>query len=94
VRRSDLGNVNAQPGVFADERAGGTGMVEVDVREKQVADVGEGEPAVGEGRLQRRDAGGRPAVVEREPVVGLEQVAGDDALVLVVQIDQVGDATP
>src|SRR6185369_2964614 len=47
-------------------------------------------PAVGEGRLQRRHAGSRPTIVERETVVRLEQVARDDALALVVQIDQVG----
>ena len=80
VRRADLGDVDAQPGVFAHERPGGAGVVEVDVREQQVADVGELEPALGEGRLQGRDAGRGPAVVEREPVVGLEQVARDDAL--------------
>ena len=90
MRRADLGDVHAQLGVLADERAGGAGVVEVDVREQQVADVGELEAAVGERLLQRREAGGRAAVVQREPVVGLEQVAADDALVLVVQVDQVG----
>ena len=76
VRRPDLGHVDAQPGVLAHEAAGGARMVEVDVREQQVADVGELEPALGQSRLQGRNAGRRPAVVEREPVVGLEQVAG------------------
>jgi hypothetical protein len=49
--------------MLADQRAGGAGVVEVDVREQQVADVGELEPAVGESLLQRREAGRRPAVV-------------------------------
>ena len=90
VRRADLGDVHSQPRVLADQRAGGAGVVEVDVREQQVADVGELEPAVGERLLQRREAGGRPAVVQGEPVRGLEQVAAHDAFGLVVEVDEVG----
>ena len=66
VRRADLGDVHAQPGVLADERAGGAGVVEVDVREQQVADVGELEAALGErlpsapgGRWSGRSRGAR-----------------------------------
>ena len=32
--------------------------------------------------------------MEREPVVGLEQVARDDPLVLVAEVDQVGAGMP
>ena len=59
--------------MLAHERPGGAGVVEVDVGEQQVADVGELEPALGQSCLQRGDAGGRPAVEERKAVVGLER---------------------
>jgi hypothetical protein len=38
--------------------------------------------------FERRDAARRPAVEEREPVVGLDEVAPDDALVAaMVEVD-------
>jgi hypothetical protein len=69
-----------EPGSLPDERAGGAGVVEMDVAEEQVVDVGEREPAPREASLQCRDGGGRAAVEEREAVVSLDQVAADDAL--------------
>ena len=76
--------------MLADERAGSAGVVEVDVREQQVADVGQGQAALGEPLLQGGDARRGPAVVEREPVGGLEQVDADDALVaLVVEVERI-----
>jgi hypothetical protein len=81
VRRADLGDVHLQARVLPHERARGARMVEVDVREQQVTQVLQLEPALGEPRLQLRDTARRPAVVQREPVVGLEQVGADDPLV-------------
>jgi hypothetical protein len=72
--------VHLQARVLADEDTCGSGVVEVDVAQQQVADVGEREAAVTEGLLETRDADRRAAVVEGKPVGGLEQVAADDAL--------------
>ena len=58
----------------------GAGVVEVDVREQQVPDVLEGQPALGEAGLQRADRRRRPAVEQREAVVGLDDVDADDAV--------------
>ena len=76
--------------MLADEGAGGAGVVEVDVREEKMADVRQLEPALGETGLQRVDARRRAAVVDRRPVVGLDQVRADDALGLVVEVDRLG----
>ena len=63
------------------------GVVQVDVRQEQVPDVGEREPALRQAGLQRVEAGRRPAVEERQAVVGLDEVDADDTLGLVVQVD-------
>ena len=81
VRRADLGDVHLQPGVLADEHAGCARMVEMDVREQQVAHVGELEAALGEPRLQLGHARRRPAILQRGPVVGVEEVGADHPLV-------------
>ena len=74
MRRADLGDVHLQAGVLAHEHARGAGVVEVDVREQQVADVGELEAALGEPCLQLGHAGRGAAVQSARPVLGLEQV--------------------
>jgi hypothetical protein len=80
--------VHLQRRVLADEGPGCAGVVEVDVAEQEVPDVGQGEAAVGEARLQRLDCGGGPAVEERRPVVGVEQIARDDPLAAeMVEVD-------
>ena len=90
VRRADLGDVHLQVRVLADEHARRACVVEVDVREQQVPDVAQLEPALGQARLQRGNAGGGAAVVERETVVRLEQVAADHPLAAEVQeVDRV-----
>ena len=66
--------------MLADERARRARVVEMDVAEQEVADVGQREAAGGEPGLQRVDRRGRAAVEERRPVVGLEEVARDDAV--------------
>ena len=48
VRRPDLRDVHLEAGMLADERARGACVVEVDVREQQVAHVGQHERALGQ----------------------------------------------
>ena len=89
VRRADRRDVHLQAGVLADEDARRTGMVEMDVAEQQVADVGEREAAVGEACLEPVDGRSGAAVEERRPVVGVEEVARDDPLAAeVVEVDR------
>ena len=89
MRRADLRDVDLQPGVLADEDAGRARVVEVDVREQQVTHVVELEPVLGEAALERRGTRRGPAVEEGRPVLGVEQVGADHALVaLVVEVEQ------
>ncbi len=88
VRRADRGYVDLQRRMLTDEDTRGTGVVEVDVREEEVPDVGQLQTVPGEAILQGGDAGRRPAVEERRPIVRLQQVAGDDSLRLVVEVDR------
>ena len=81
VRRADLGDVHLEAWVLAHEHSSGTGVVEVDVREQQVPDVGELEPLLREAGLQLGDAGRGAAVLEREPVLGLQEIDADHTLV-------------
>jgi hypothetical protein len=84
VRGADLGDVHLQLRVSAHEDAGGAGVIEVDVAEEEVAEVFELQAALLQPPLERRDATRRPAVEERQPVVGLDEVAADDSLVAAV----------
>jgi hypothetical protein len=63
--------------VSTDKRAGRSRMVEVDMRENQVAEILDGEPLLGEARLERCETGRRAAVDERG-LLALEQVRRDD----------------
>ena len=89
MRRADLRDVDLQRRVLADEHTRGARVVEVDVREEEVPDVGELEPALGEAGLQvRRCTVVGPQSKSAGPLVGLEQVAGDDPGRLVVEVDR------
>ncbi len=55
VRSADLGHVHLEPGMLADEHTGRARVVEVDVGEEQVAEVGEVEPSFGKPRLEVRE---------------------------------------
>jgi hypothetical protein len=52
-------------------------MVEVDMGEDEMPDVGEGQPAVPEGRLERIEARRGPAVDQRR-LVTRQEVGGND----------------
>ena len=72
------------------ERARGARVVEVDVREQEVVDVLQLEPARGEALLQRGDRRGRAAVVQREALLRLDDVAADGSFdPLEAQVDRV-----
>ena len=78
-----------QTRMAADERARGAGVVEVDVREQQMADVRELEPLRREAGVERADRRRRAAVEQPRPVFRLDDVHADDALeALVQQVDR------
>ena len=75
--------------MLADEDARRPGVVEMDVTEQQMADVGELHTVVRKPCLQRIDGRRGPAVEEGRPLVGVEEVRGDRPLVtLVAEVDQ------
>src|SRR5215213_3051445 len=91
MRRADLRDVHLQAGVLAHEHARRARMVEVDVREQQVPQIAQLEPALREPRVQLGGARRRPTVLQREAVVGLEQVRADHALTPeVAQVEGLG----
>ena len=55
VRRADLGHVHLERGMFPDEHACRPGVVEMDVAEQQMADVGELQAVLRKPCLQRVD---------------------------------------
>jgi hypothetical protein len=85
VRQPDLGDVHGEGRVLADEHPRRAGVVEVDVREEQVAEVAELEPARPERVPERRHAGRRSAVEQRGAVVGVDQVRPDPPAVAEVE---------
>ena len=90
VRSADLGDVDLEPGMLAHEHACGSRVIEVNVREQEVTNVGQVEASLGEPRLEERDARARATVEEGRPVRSLEQVCADDVLVLEMDVDRVG----
>src|ERR1700752_839030 len=88
MRRADLGDVDLKRRMLADEDSCGSGVVEVDVREQEMAHLREREAALAQPGLQRRNARRRPAVEESGTVRRLQQVAADDARRLVVEVDR------
>ena len=63
--------------MLAHERSRGAGVVEMDVREEEAAQVAELDAARRQRLLERRKAARRAAVVEREPVLGLDEIGAD-----------------
>ena len=91
MRRPDRRDVYLQLGMLAHEHARGAGVVEVDVREQQVAHVVQFEPAQTQALLQHGHAGGGPAVEERRSLGRLQQVDADHPLAAEVQeVERVG----
>jgi len=88
VRRSDLAHVHLKVRIPADEGAGGSCVVQVDVRQQEVADVLGHEPLLGEARFEPAETGGRPAVNERRLVAREEVGRNDPRAPEVLQVDQ------
>ncbi len=77
--------------MLADERAGGSRVVEMDVGEQQMLHVAELDATGAERFVERGQAARRAAVEEREAVVGLDEVRGDAARVAAVEkVERVG----
>src|SRR5918994_1380848 len=82
--------MDLEPGVLADEDSGRSRVIEVDVREQQVAHVLDIHAAIRQLRLQMRNRRRRAAVEQRRAVLRLEEVAADDPRGLVVEVDGLG----
>jgi hypothetical protein len=92
VRGPNLGDVNLETGMRADEDAGPACMIEMDMADEEVADVGKRKATLCEAVYEGRQVRGRTTIEERRPVVGLEEIRADDAFgTEVAEIDQVGD---
>lgn len=90
--RADRRDVHLEAGVVADEGSGCARVIEVDVAQEQVPNVGQPEPVAFEAALQGRDTRRRPAVEQRRPLLRVEEVRPDDALcATVIEVDQAGD---
>ena len=77
--------------MLADEGAGRTRVIEVDVGEQEMSDLAEFVPSCGKPRSQRRQRGCWTAIEQSEAVVGLDEVTTDAASVARVQeIDRCG----
>ena len=77
--------------MFSDKDSGRARMVEVDVREQQVTDVGESETVLAKALLEALDSGGRSAVEEGRAVLRVEQVRADySGGSLVSEVDRPG----
>jgi hypothetical protein len=69
--------VHAERRIPANEHAGRACVIEVDVREDEVAQILDAEPVGGEARLERAEAGRGPAVDERR-LIPRQEVGPDD----------------
>ena len=80
VRRADLGDVHGQSRVLPHEHPRGARVIEVDVRQKEMAQIGRGDAVLPETGPEGVDRRRRAAVEQRRPVGGVEQVGADDTL--------------
>ena len=85
VRETDLGDVHREPWVLAYEDACRAGVIEMDVRKQQMADIAELDPACAERVAERGNARRRAAVEKGEAVVGLDEVHADPSGVAEVE---------
>jgi hypothetical protein len=93
VRRADLAHINPQARVSAHQDAGSARMVEVDVRENEMAHVLERNPVGRETGLEGAETARRTAVHQRRLVAG-QQVRGDDPrMPEVEEVDELEAAT-
>ena len=89
VRSADFGDPHRQLGVPLHDRAGRACVVEVDVGQQEVAQIGELDAVLAETLDQPRERRGRSPVLQRETLVRLDQVHADRFLPAVeVQVDE------
>ena len=77
VRRADLGDVNGKRWVTPYENPRCACMVEMNVRQQEMPDLREPETALRQPTFELLDARGGAAVVQRGPVVRLDDVGAD-----------------
>ena len=89
MRRSDGAHVDLQRRVAANQGSGGAGVVEVDVREHEVAEVLDLEPTISERLLECSEAA-RGAAVDECRLVARQEIRRDHAPPAEVEkVDQV-----
>ena len=77
VEGAALVHVNAEAGIFADEGAGGSGVIEVNVGEEDGFEIGDGESAGAEFGAQSFERGGRAGIDDGVMAAGFEESGGD-----------------
>src|SRR5690242_6841160 len=77
---ADLGHPHRQARMLPDDRAGGARVVEMDVREEQMAQVGQLEAVRSESGAEGVEGRRRPAVEQRQAVLGVHEVHADRVL--------------
>ena len=88
VGSADLGDPDRQLRMQPHERAGRPGVIEVDVREQQVSQLGQLDAVLAEACDEPRQRRRRPAVLQREAVGRLDQIHADRVLLAAeVQVD-------
>src|SRR5439155_22327611 len=89
VWRADLRHVHLQVRMPPHEGPRRAGVIEMDVREQDVADIAERRSAFTQSALEVSEARSRAAVEEGGAVLRLQEVRADDALdALMVQVDR------
>lgn len=69
-------HVHGQGGVLRDEEPRGAGVIEVDVREEDRVEVGDGESSLRDLGPERLERGARAGVEEERAAVRVEQLYG------------------
>jgi len=93
VRRPDLAHVNPQARVSPREDAGSARVVEVDVREHEMAHVLQRQAVGREAALERPETARGPAVHERRLVAGQQVRRDDPGMPEVEKVEELEPAT-
>jgi hypothetical protein len=93
VRRTNLAHVDPEARVPAHEDAGSARMVEVDMREYEMAHVRERHPVSREAFFERAETARGPAVHQRRLVAGQQVRRNDPRMPQVEEVDELEAAT-
>ncbi len=74
---SALMHVNAKAGIFSDEGAGGSGVIEVDVGEEDGLEIGDGDSSRMQFGAQRFERGGRAGIDDGVAAASFQESGGD-----------------